>query len=207
MVRCNIDAKRLLREDTVVFHNRRAEMQQEIQQPRQVLSLIGAVATNGVIGKGGKLPWSIPSDGKRFKDITDGHPVIMGRATWESLPLPVRPLPGRANIVMTRQPGFRPLYRSQGAIVVSSVEEALLVAERIPDAGEAFVIGGEEIYRQFLPFAKRMYITKVHTEAEGDAFFPELGDEWKCIDAMKAWRWLKVDSHETSFHIYERVSA
>lgn len=128
-----------------------------------MISLVVAVARNGVIGREGGLPWHISSDLKRFKEITMGKPVIMGRKTWESLPR--KPLPGRRNIVISRQLGFT----AEGAVVAATPEEALRLAG---DAPEATVIGGGEIYRLFWPLADRLYLTEVDLEVEGDTYFP-----------------------------------
>ncbi len=135
-----------------------------------VIALIVAVAENGVIGRDGKLPWRIPDDMKWFRERTAGRPLIMGRKTWESFPK--RPLPGRTNIVITRDAS----YQAEGAVVVTSLAAALDVA-----AGEApaeiMVIGGAEIYRAALPFARRIYLTSVHGEIEGDTLFPPIDRE------------------------------
>ena len=139
------------------------------------LSLIAAVADNGIIGRNGKLPWYLPEDLKYFKRVTLGKPVVMGRKTWESIG---RPLPGRTNIVVTRQPG----YQAEGARVVESLDEALRLAESIAvidGAEELVVIGGEEIYRLALPMADCLYLTEVHAEVPGDARFPDWArEEW-----------------------------
>lgn len=171
-----------------------------MQPNTPVLSLIVAMTPDRVIGRGNMLPWRIPSDMKRFRDITTGHPVIMGRKTWESLPAQFRPLPGRTNIVVTRQKG----YQAVGAVSFSSPEIALSVVSALR-TDEIFVIGGAEIYQQFLPFAQKAYVTKVQAIIDGDTFFPELdASTWSCTDAVKRWHWLKSDDFETSFHIYER---
>lgn len=128
------------------------------------LVLIAAIARNGVIGIDNRLPWHLPEDLRRFKELTTGHAVIMGRKTWESLPPKFRPLPGRHNIVVTRNAG----YRAEGATVVHSIEEARIAAE-----GElAYVIGGAEIYVQALPLAVRLEITEIDADFAGDAGFP-----------------------------------
>ncbi len=132
-----------------------------------IISLVVAVARNGVIGRDGGLPWHISSDLKRFKAITLGKPVIMGRKTWESLPR--KPLPGRSNIVVTRQPGFV----AEGAVVVGDVEAALAAAA-LEQPAEICVIGGGDIYRQTLPLAGRIYLTEVQMDADGDTHFPAL---------------------------------
>jgi dihydrofolate reductase len=130
------------------------------------ISLIAALSTHTrAIGKHGKLLWHIPEDLTRFKQLTLGHTVIMGRKTWESLPESVRPLPGRTNIVVSRSSH----YAAPGALSVTSLEEAL--AKSTP--GEVFVIGGGELYATALPQATRLYLTLVDDPQEGDAFFPE----------------------------------
>jgi dihydrofolate reductase len=135
-----------------------------------VISLIVAVSTNNVIGAGGDLPWRLSDDLKRFKAATMGKPIVMGRKTYESIG---RPLPGRQNIVITRQSGFT----AEGCDVVRSTAEAVEAAE---GADEIMVIGGSQIYAAFLPLAERIYLTRVHTEVEGDVFFPPLKkDEWR----------------------------
>jgi dihydrofolate reductase len=132
-----------------------------------VIALVVAVSRNGVIGRDGGLPWHISSDLKRFKAITLGKPVIMGRRTWESLPR--KPLPGRSNIVVTRQAGFA----AEGAVVVGDVQAALAVAA-LEQPAEICVIGGGDIYRQTLAQAGRIYLTEVQMDAEGDTHFPTL---------------------------------
>jgi dihydrofolate reductase len=136
-----------------------------------MISFVVAVARNGVIGREGGLPWHISSDLKRFKEITMGKPVIMGRKTWDSLPR--KPLPGRRNIVITRQPGFS----APGAEVVASPEEALGLCGGAP---EIAVIGGGEVYRLFWPLVDRLYLTEVDLDVEGDTHFPALDPaEWR----------------------------
>jgi len=134
-----------------------------MKRPR--ISFVVAVARNGVIGRKGELPWRISSDLKRFKSITMGKPVIMGRKTWESLPK--RPLPGRANIVITRDRD----YRADGAAVVTSVDEAVKEGEAT-GSDEICVIGGSDIFRQMLLKADRLYLTEVDLTPPGDVFFP-----------------------------------
>jgi dihydrofolate reductase len=138
-----------------------------------MISFVVAVARNGVIGRDGGLPWRISSDLKRFKEITMGKPVVMGRKTWESLPR--KPLPGRRNIVITRQAG----YEAPGADVVTSAEAAIALSAGAP---EIAVIGGGEIYRMFWPQVDRLYLTEVDTEVEGDTYFPAVKPaEWREI--------------------------
>ena len=135
------------------------------------IALVVAVSRNGVIGRDGGLPWHISSDLKRFKAITMGKPVIMGRKTWESLPK--RPLPGRQNIVITRQPH----YAAEGAVVVADIESALRAAG---DVDEIAVIGGGEIYATVFPRADRIYLTEVALDVDGDTSFPAINPaEWQ----------------------------
>jgi len=155
--------------------------------------LIAAVARNGVIGARGKLPWHLPEDLKHFKKLTLGHPVIMGRRTWESLG---KPLPGRENIVVSRKPGFE----APGASVASSVAGAVALC-----AGEplAFVIGGAELYAATLSLADGLVLTEIDVDYEGDTRFPD----WD----RKAWRATQKETHTSEkgvrfdFVLYERI--
>jgi len=133
------------------------------------LSLIVAYALNRVIGRDNTLPWKLPSDLAHFKRTTLGHPVIMGRKTWESLG---RPLPGRQNIVISRNPH----YEAAGAVCVNNLAQAI---EVVQDAEQAFVIGGAQIYQEALPFAQSVIATEVMADIEGDAFFAPLDNaQW-----------------------------
>lgn len=137
----------------------------------QTITLIYARAKNGTIGKDGALPWSLPADLKRFKALTMGKPMIMGRKTFESLP---GLLPGRRHIVLTR----RERWDSKGAEMASSADEALaLVGD-----GDVSIIGGAAIYDVFMAHAHRIELTQIHAEYPGDTFMPPLGAEWKIID-------------------------
>lgn len=129
------------------------------------LTLIAAVARNGVIGQGKQLPWRLSEDLRFFKQATLGHAVIMGRKTWDSLPLQARPLPGRRNIVVTRNDGLD----APGAECVASLDAAL---QRLDGEHEAFVIGGAEIYALALPAAQRLLLTEIDHDADGDVHFP-----------------------------------
>lgn len=138
------------------------------------VALIAALgASTRAIGKNGALLWHIPEDLKRFKALTSGHPVIMGRKTWESLPERARPLPNRTNIVVTRDAR----YAALGAIAVNSLEAALAAAASATGASEIFVIGGGELYAAALPLASRLYLTLVDSAAPGDTFFPSYESE------------------------------
>jgi len=142
--------------------------------------LVAAVAANGVIGRDGRLPWRLPEDLKHFKRITLGHPIIMGRKTWESL---AGALPGRENIVVTRSPG----YEAPGAAVASSLETALALC-----AGEpvAFVIGGSRLFAESLPLAAGLVMTEIHRDYDGDTWFPSYD--------RSAWRATQRESHVAS---------
>lgn len=135
------------------------------------LGVIYARARNGVIGIKGDLPWHLPEDLAHFKAVTQGCPVIMGRKTWDSLPPRFRPLPGRRNIVVTRQAD----WQSAGAERAGSLAQAIAQCEGVP---QAWVIGGAELYAQALPFAQVAEVTEIDRDYEGDAFAPTLGPEW-----------------------------
>lgn len=140
------------------------------------ISLIAAISENNVIGKDNSLPWHIPEDLKRFKEITSGHPVIMGRKTYESIG---RLLPNRVNIIITRDKD----YKVEGAVVVHTLDEAiaeasaphpdLLPQEEKEEVEEVFILGGGQIFEQAMDIADKLYLTIVHTEIEGDVYFPE----------------------------------
>jgi len=161
-----------------------------------IISLIVAMDEQGGIGHHGGLPWRLSTDMKRFKAITMGHHLIMGRKTYETIR---RPLPGRTMIIITRNKA----YHADGCIIAESLDEALRLAEESGE-GEVLVIGGGEIYRQALPFVNRIYLTTVHAHVPADVFFPELNlEEWKEI-----WREEvpagEKDSYATTFRILKR---
>jgi len=136
------------------------------------ISLISALANNNVIGRNNRLPWQLPADLRRFKQLTLGKPIIMGRKTHESIG---RLLPDRHNIIISREPE----YQVEGATVVNGLDEALAAAG---DVDEVMIVGGANIYFQFLPRADRMYLTLIHADFEGDAFFPAYNRrEWRTI--------------------------
>jgi len=138
-----------------------------------VVTLIVAVADSGVIGRNNTLPWHLPEDLKRFKRLTLGKPVVMGRKTFESIG---KPLPGRQNIVVTRDPN----YSGNGVTVVHGADDAVRAAA---GAGEIMVIGGAELFRQFLPLAGRVHLTRVHGNVEGDVHWPALDDrQWRVVE-------------------------
>lgn len=159
------------------------------------VSIVVAAAANNVIGKDGALPWRLPEDLKHFKRLTMGKPVVMGRLTHESIG---RPLPGRRNIVITRQPG----YTAEGCEVVASPAAALDAAA---DAGEIMVIGGGTIYRELLPLVERVYLTRVRTRPEGDVFFPVLReDEWQLVEREEFAASGEARPHDFSFEVWQR---
>ena len=136
------------------------------------LKLIFARARNGVIGRDNTLPWHLPEDLAHFKQTTLGQPVIMGRKTWESLPPKFRPLPGRTNIVVTRQRD----WQADGALVAHSLAQA---AELCPSDTPAWVIGGAEVYAQAMPLASTAVVTEIDADFEGDAFAPSFDSSWQ----------------------------
>ena len=167
-----------------------------------IIAIVVAVAENGVIGKDGRLPWRIPSDIKRFRQLTMGKPVIMGRKTFQSL---AKPLDGRDNIVVTRDPGFSPT----GTVAVASLEAALEAARERAQARcveEIMVIGGAEIYRAALPLADRIYLTRVHAAPDGDTFFPEPDPgNWREVSREALARG-PSDACAATFSILDRIS-
>lgn len=137
-----------------------------------MITLIAAAAENNALGKDNQLVWHLPDDFKRFKQITSGHYIIMGRKTFESFP---KPLPNRTHVIITRQKN----YKVDGCIVVNSIEDAIKVC---PKEEEVFIIGGADIYNQSIDFADKIELTRVHANFEADAFFPKINlNHWKLI--------------------------
>jgi len=169
------------------------------------LSLIVALAQNHVIGIDNKLPWYLPNDLKYFKQVTMGKAIIMGRKTYESIG---KPLPGRTNIIITRQPDYQPPGATDSVKVVASLEEARDAAENlaiINGQEEALIIGGAEIYAQALPLVDRMYMTEVHADVEGDAHFPEFDrSQWQQL-VSEDFKAEGGNTYDYSFVVYERV--
>jgi dihydrofolate reductase len=163
------------------------------------VSIIAAVAENGVIGRGGQLPWRLSEDLRRFKSLTMGHTIVMGRRTWESIG---RPLPGRRMIVVSRQPDYR--VEIDAVQMAASLDAALELAAAAGD-DEAFVVGGAELYREAMPRADRLYLTRVHAQVDGDTRFPD--------KELSAWRRVSSEDHAAdakndhpySFEVYERT--
>jgi dihydrofolate reductase len=157
-----------------------------------MISLIWAMDDNRTIGKNNDLPWRLPADLAYFKKVTYGHPVVMGRKTYESIG---KPLPGRENIIVTRNKDYRP----KGVTVVHSLEEVKQTKQE-----EIFVIGGAQIFEQALPLADRLYVTHIHETFEGDTFFPDFNEEeWKVVKQEQGMRDEK-NPYEFEFIVYER---
>ena len=166
------------------------------------VSLIVAVAENGVIGRDNDLIWHLPKDMRFFKETTLGHHVIMGRKNFESIPHKYRPLTDRTNIVITRQSG----YKAKGCIIVNSVEAALDIAKNNGDT-EPFIIGGGQIYKLALEanLVDKIYLTKINHTFDGDTFFPELENEWKEVERIDC----KADekhAYDYSFLTFEKIN-
>ncbi len=161
-----------------------------------MISIIVAASTNNVIGVDGDLPWKLPEDLRRFKRLTMGKPIVMGRRTWESIG---RPLPGRQNIVLTGQARFD----AAGCDVVASPAEALAVAG---NANEIMITGGSQVYALFLPNAGRLYLTRGHAEIDGDTYFPEIDErQWRLVDS-EAHEADDENQFACEFRTYERTN-
>jgi dihydrofolate reductase len=159
-----------------------------------MVSIVVAQGSNRVIGFQGGLPWRLPSDLRRFRELTMGHAVVMGRKTYESIPEKFRPLPGRRNLVISSDPACAP-----GAEVFPSLAAALEACE-----GSCFVIGGGEVYAEALAVADRCYVTDVDSTPEGDTFFPQLADtDWRCVEESGV---LSDSGHSFVFRVYDRAA-
>ncbi len=162
-----------------------------------MLSIIVAKAKNNIIGKNNKLLWSLPEDLKRFKKLTTGHTIIMGRKTFDSLG---RILPNRKHIVFTQNPDFK--VEDENVEIVHSMLE---IKQYIDDENENFVIGGAMIYNLLLPYTKKMYVTEINQDFEGDAFFPKINlEDWKIIEKEKGIKNEK-NNLEYEYVTYERI--
>lgn len=170
--------------------------------PGVLVSLIVAAAENGVIGRGGQLPWRLSGDLMRFKQLTMGHPIVMGRRTWESIG---RPLPGRTSIVVTRQTDYATGF--EDVAVANDVQSAIeLAGDAAGGADEIFIIGGSLIYEAAWPHVERIYLTRVAAEVEGDAYLPEI--DWRGWQqtAREPHRADAKNQYDYAFEIYERGS-
>lgn len=176
--------------------------EREPRRPRPRLSLIVAAAENGVIGRDGDLPWRLPADLGRFKRLTTGHPIVMGRKTYESIG---RPLPGRVSVVLTRDASWT--AGNDAVLIATTLDGAVEAAHQAKGVStdEAFVIGGGEVYRLALSHSDRVHLTRVHTEVEGDATFPELDQsEWRLVSSEKHPADEK-NEHDCTFEVWERI--
>lgn len=166
-----------------------------MENPNHItISAIAALGNQRQIGKGNDLLWNLPEDLKRFKKLTNGKAVIMGRKTWESLPDAVRPLPNRENIILTRDKN----YDAPGGVVVHDLDTAITLAKKWSiknNEDEVFIIGGANIYLQALPKTDKLYLTLVDSDKDGDVFFPEYEDEFAVIDKKDN----NVNDHKFSF--------
>jgi dihydrofolate reductase len=158
------------------------------------LGLVWAQTSTGVIGKDGGMPWRLPEDMQHFSRLTTGHPVIMGRKTWESFPDKYRPLPGRTNIVITRQADWAGTPAAEGAVVVKSLDDALLESQFAAGHEMVWIVGGGQIFAQSMDLADVAVVTTIDTSAEGDTFAPELGYEWTAGASLPAGGWLTADN-------------
>jgi len=152
-----------------------------------MIVMIAAASENNVLGKDNQLVWHLPDDFKRFKKLTTGHYIIMGRKTFESFP---KPLPNRTHVVISRQQNYQP----EGCIVVNSIQKAIA---SVPENEDAFIIGGGEIYKQSIALADKIELTRVHTTLEGDAFFPEIDQTIWQLEASESHP--KDDKHAFDF--------
>ena len=165
------------------------------------ISLIVAVTKNMVIGKDNKLAWHLPDDMNYFSNMTKGHSIIMGRKNWESIPEKYRPLPGRKNIVVTRNKEFQ----DNGATVVNSIEKAIEVSRASEDE-EIFIIGGGEIYRLFLPHADKIHRTVIHCDVDNaDTYAPELSEQEFSLTSSNFTPKTERDDFDMTFEVYEKI--
>lgn len=163
------------------------------------IGLVWAQSAGGVIGKDGVMPWHVPEDLAHFRQVTLGSPVVMGRRTWDSLPPRFRPLPGRRNIVVTRQPG----WRAEGVEVAHSVRDALALAAEAAEADElVWVIGGAEIFAAVIDRAERLEVTEINATIEGDTVAPAIAGSW-AVAHSEGWRTSRAGL-EYRFLRYER---
>jgi dihydrofolate reductase len=171
-------------------HLQPGDFTEQLRASTTGLGLVWAQTSTGVIGKAGAMPWHLPEDLSHFSRLTTGHPVIMGRKTWESFPDKYRPLPGRTNIVITRQATWRDTPGAEGAVAVASLDDALLESQFVAGHETVWIIGGGEIFAQALDLADVAVVTTIDTTAEGDTFAPDLGYDWTASASLPANGWL-----------------
>lgn len=158
-----------------------------------MIKLIAALSKNQKIGQNNQMPWHIPKDLEYFKRVTNGHPILMGRKTFESIG---RPLPNRRNIILTQNKA----YKVEGVEVIHSFKEALFLCQNL---NEVFIIGGGEIYSLFLPYADELYLTLIHQSVEGDTNFPDFKDQFKCIQSTPI-KTNSIDNLSFAFTVWAR---
>jgi len=154
-----------------------------------IVGMIWAQTNQGVIGADGGMPWHLPEDMAHFARVTKGHPVVMGRRTWESFPDKYRPLPERTNIVVTRQPDWASTPGASGAVVLDSLDEALVEAQFSPGGNEVWVIGGGQVYAQAMEDCNVAVITVINSDVPGDTQAPVLGQDWTFRGATPKEGW------------------
>jgi dihydrofolate reductase len=170
-----------------------------------IVGMIWAQTNQGVIGADGGMPWHLPEDLAHFKRITGGHPVVMGRKTWDSFPAKYRPLPGRTNIVVTRQPGWGSTPEAGGAVVLDSLDQALVEAQLSPGGDEVWVLGGGQIFAQAMDDCNVAVVTVINTDVPGDTQAPVLGPEWMFRGATPKEGWhTSANGTEYRFTLWAR---
>ena len=163
---------------------------EEVAASATGVGLVWAQTSDGVIGKDGDMPWHLPEDLKHFTRLTTGHPVIMGRKTWLSFPEKYRPLPGRTNIVITRQKSWAGTPEAEGAVVVPSLDDALLESQFVDGGETVWILGGGDVFLQSTDLANVAVVTTIDVKADGDTFAPELGPSWVASASVPPDGWL-----------------
>ncbi len=165
-----------------------------------LIGMVWAQTVDGVIGRDGGMPWHLPEDMAHFKATTEGHPVIMGRRTWESFPAKYRPLPGRTNIIVSSSSELAAEVAGSGAVVAGSLGEALEIAGTSPGSDEVWIIGGAQLYEAAAEVARTAVVTVIDTQAEGDTFAPVLGSDWTFTGVSPASGW-RTGGNGTNYRI------
>ncbi|MCQ1985593.1 dihydrofolate reductase [Arthrobacter sp. zg-Y844] len=171
-----------------------------VPEGEPVIGMVWAQTVDGVIGRDGGMPWHLPEDMAHFKATTAGHPVIMGRRTWESFPAAYRPLPGRTNIIVSSSAALRDEAAEAGAVVVGSLEDALPLARTSSGSTEIWIIGGAQLYEAAVSVANTAVVTVIDVETEGDTFAPALGQDWTFSGVSPAADWY-TSSNGTRYRI------
>jgi dihydrofolate reductase len=185
------------------------EPQHKLDIPqRNRFGMVWAQSRNGIIGDAGSMPWHLPEDLVHFQRVTTGHPIIMGRRTWESLPPRLRPLKNRVSIVLTSHEDVAHEVTSKGGFVVSTTAEAVETARQQPNSEEIWVIGGGKIYEALLPIADTLIITRIDLDLEGDTKAPSIDDEWEQVMVEPASEWFEsMSGLRYRFELWERKGA